>query len=483
MNTTRSRNRRHLTALEVKALGPGLYSDNLNGLYLAVARPTDANPKGSRSWIVRYTSPATGARREMGLGNADVDKGGMELASARDKAAEIARELRAGVDPKEARDAAKVAAQVREEEQARASMTFGAYADKVLADIKRQFKNTKHQKQWEMTLRDYAKPLNDIPLADITQDDILVVFKQVPKSEAKRGGSRVLWAAVPETARRLRGRLEDILAHAKADGYRTGENPAALSKDLSVRLDRLNDSAKPSKGHFARLDHDKLPAFMTALRAREGTAARALELLILTAARSGEVRGAFWSEFDLDAAIPTWTMPAGRTKSAREHIVPLSRQAVELLRRTQPDFDQRQGLVFPGKAGSNGQNRPLSDMTLTAVLSRMAFAPWLAAMLNREPPKKSAKGELPSNKAKEKPRQGVTIHGFRSTFRDWAGDETEFAHETIEASLAHVISDKTVAAYRRNTAIKKRASLMAAWAEFCSTPSLPANVVPIAFAA
>ncbi|TPK97343.1 DUF4102 domain-containing protein [Mesorhizobium sp. B2-4-14] len=453
MNTTQSRNRRRLTAREVETLGTGEHSDNCNGLYLTVGNPTNGNPKGSRSWIVRFTSPATKKRRVTGIGSADQGKAGsLSLLEARETAEDIMRQVRAGIDTIEAEKAAAVTQQVQQEEQAKASTTFGDYADKVLADIKRKFKNTKHQKQWEMTLRDYARPLNDIPLADITQDDIMLVFNQVPKSEAKRGGNRVLWAAVPETARRLCGRLEDILAHAKAEGYRTGENPAALSKDLSVRLDRLNDSVKPSKGHFARLDHDKLPAFMNALRAREGTAARALELLILTAARSGEVRGAVWAEFDLDGVIPTWIMPAERTKSAREHIVPLSEQAVELLCRMQPDADQRHGLVFPGKPGAKGESRPLSDMTLTAVLRRMK-------------------------------RPDITAHGFRSTFRDWAGDETEFTHETIEASLAHVIRDKTVAAYRRNTAIKKRAMLMSAWADFCLPPPNLANVVPISLAA
>jgi integrase len=368
----------------------------------------------------------------MGIGGTDA----LSLKDARDKAIDLQRAVARGVDPILARKDAEAA---RQAERAMAE-TFGEFTDRWVEGYTAEFRNAKHADQWRMTLRDYTGPIRNKRLADIDFEDIVKVLEQVPKKEAERGGTRALWAAAPETARRLRGRIEIALAAAKAEGLRDGPNPAELTKDLTLRMKRHVAERSGNEKHHAAMNYKDLPEFITALLQRDGIAARALEFLILTAARSGEVRGAVWSEFDLEGEIPAWGIPAERMKAKRAHDVPLSDRAVEILTTMQPDPDARHGLVFPG----DREGKPLSDMTLAAVLKRM---------------------KLP----------GLTVHGFRSSFRDWVGEETEFQHEIAEAALAHVIRDKTVRAYRRGNAFIKRAVMMTAWADYIEPSSNKQN--------
>jgi integrase len=266
-----------------------------------------------------------------------------------------------------------------------------------------------------MTLRDYAAPLRRLPVDKITTDDVLSVLKP-------------LWNEKPETASRLRGRIERVLDAARAQGLRNGENPARWRGHLDQLLPKRQ---RLTRGHHAAMKYAELPGFMGDLRARQATAALALEFAVLTAARSGEVLGARWDEFDLDRAI--WTIPAARMKAGREHRVPLSKRALKIVKAMQ---EARDGdFVFPGqKAG-----KPLSVMALEMVLRRMKV-------------------------------EGVTVHGFRSAFRDWSAECTNFTNEVCEAALAHVIENKAEAAYRRGDLFDKRRKLMEAWAIYCAAP-------------
>jgi len=267
-----------------------------------------------------------------------------------------------------------------------------------------------------MTLQVYAAPLRRIPVDKITTDDVLSVLKP-------------LWNDKAETASRLRGRIERVLDAAKAQGLRTSENPARWRGHLDQLLPKRQ---RLTRGHHAAMPYSDVPAFMADLQARQATAALALELAILTAARTGEVLGARWEEFDLDRAL--WTVPATRMKAGREHRVPLSQRALKI---TGAMHQCRNGdYVFPGqKAG-----RPLSVMALEMVLRRMKV-------------------------------DGATVHGFRSAFRDWAAEATSFTNEVCEAALAHAIENKVEAAYRRGDLFDKRRKLMEAWGRFCTSPA------------
>jgi integrase len=374
-----------LTARKVETAKPGKVVDG-NGLQLFV----DAS--GARRWVLRFTWH--GRRREMGLGGfPDVS-----LSDAREKASEARKLVRAGVDP--------VAAGKRE----RTVPTFGELADAVMASISAGYRNEKHRAQWKMTLEVYAAPLRSKPVDAIETTDVLAVLEP-------------LWIQKPETASRLRGRIEKVLNAAKAKGYRGGENPAAWRGHLDNLLPRHQ---KLTRGHHAAMSYADVPAFMGKLRERDATAARALEFTILTAARSGETLGATWAEIDLDKKV--WTVPANRMKAGREHRVPLSDAAIAILR---PLFELRTGeLIFSAPRG--GQ---FSDMAMSAVLRRMNI-------------------------------ENATVHGFRSAFRDWCGNETAFPRELAEQALAHVIGDKAEQAYRRGDALEKRRQLMEGWANY-----------------
>ncbi len=363
-------------------------------------------PAGSASWIYRIVQG--GKRMERGLGpyNPTDPKRSTTLAQARKMAADI----KAGRDP------------VAERKGQDRPITFREVADAFLAANRDGWKNAKHKAQWESTLDTWVHPhIGRKAVAAIDRNKVEAILMQpVEKAEGKP-----LWVARHETATRVRQRIEKVMAYAIARDHRT-DNPAAWRGCLEPIMPKLTKEAKRPK-HHAALPYADAPTFIAALRGRDGTAARALEFVILTAARSGEVRNADWSEIDLEAA--TWTIPADRMKAGKEHIVPLSDAALSIL--TATDKDKRKGLVFPGsKAG-----KPLSDMTLGAVLKRMD-------------------------------RLDLTVHGFRSTFREWAGETTGHPREVIEHALAHQLADKAEAAYQRGALLPKRVRLMSDWAGY-----------------
>jgi integrase len=398
-----------LTAAKVRTAKPGRYGDG-GGLYLLVRGPE------ARFWLFRYTMP--GAKlREMGLGKAG-GPGAVSLAEARDKAAELRRLVKAGTDPLDHREAAEAAAKARQAARARAK-TFGQAADLFLAAHEAGWRNPKHRAQWAMTLRAYAGPhLGALPVTEVETAQVVALL-------------RPLWHEKPETASRLRGRIEAVLDFAAAHGWREGANPARWRGHLDKLFPRRG-KVRPVE-HHAALPWPDLPGFAAALRARDGAAARALEFCILTAARSGEVLGARWPEIDLEGTV--WTVPTERMKAGREHRVPLTPAAVSLLRGLLPLRAAEDALVFPGQR----DGRPLSVMAMAMVLRRMD-------------------------------RSELTVHGFRSTFRDWAGETTAHPREVVEAALAHRLGDRVEQAYARGDLFTKRRRLMEDWAAFCAQP-------------
>ena len=299
--------------------------------------------------------------------------------------------------------------------------TFGEMADAVTTDLSPGFRNEKHRAQWKMTLEVYAKPLRSKPVDAIDTADVLSVLKP-------------LWTVKAETASRLRGRIEKVLNAAKAKGYRTGENPALWRGHLENLLPK---QPKLVRGHHAAMAYADVPAFVGRLREREATAAMALEFTILTGARSGETLGARWEEFDLDAKV--WTVPANRMKAGRIHRVPLSERAAAIVKKLSEA--RTSDLVFAGFK----KDRPLSVMAMDMVLRRMKV-------------------------------MDATVHGFRSAFRDWAGNETAYPRDLAETALSHVIGDKAEQAYHRSDALERRCELMQAWANYCE-PTAAGNVV------
>jgi len=368
---------------------------------------------GSKSWVLR-TADASGKRREVGLGSYPT----VSLAKAR----EMATEYVAGRDPK--------AATRRGNDKA---ITFRECAQRYLTENAEAWSNSKHAAQWESTLNTWAYPkLGRIAVRSIDK----IAIKDVLMQPVEAAGGKPFWIARAETARRVRQRIETILGWAKAHDHMEGENPARLKDNLDVLLPKLSKAARKVKHHTA-IPYSDVPTFMASLRTRGGDAAQALAFLIYTAARSGEVRGADWSEIDLDRAM--WIVPGERMKGGREHSVALSGPALEILEAI-PDH-KRSGLIWPGGAG-----KPLSDMTLSAVLKRMAVP--------------------------------VTVHGFRSTFRDWAGECTNHERQTIEHALAHSLPDEVEAAYARGTHFQKRVRLMSEWAAFLNGDA-GADVIPL----
>jgi integrase len=393
-----------LKALDVQRLQPGLHPDG-GGLYLQVA------PGGGRSWLYRYS--LHGKEHRIGLGSVSA----VPLKLARQLAAQ-ARQLRAtGVDP---------LAQKREQQNAHTvaeakATTFRECAENYIAAHEAGWRNPKHRQQWRSTLEQYCFPImGALPVQAIDTGLVLKVLEPI-------------WRDKTETASRLRGRIESILNYAKSRQYRNGDNPAAWRGHLDNLLPRPAKIAPHE--HHAALSYLEIGGFVSDLRSRDGTSAKALEFLILTAARTGEVIGAQWGEFDLAARV--WTVPAARTKSGREHRVPLSNRAVEIVRRMQSRCES--DFVFPGR------NSGLSNMSLLALLRNMGRA--------------------------------LTAHGFRSTFRTWAAEQTNFSNEVCEAALAHVIGDKVEAAYQRGDLFEKRRRLMQAWSDFCAKPSRAAGNV------
>lgn len=375
---------------------PGRLNDG-GGLFLNVSK------SGSRSWI--FVSRKGGRWREMGLGSYP----GTGLARARQLAQDAAVAIAEGRDP--------IAEKKRGSEP-----SFSECADEYVSRHETGWRNDKHRQQWRNTLRDYCKPIAGKQVSEVDTSDVLRILQP-------------LWMEKNETASRLRGRIERVLNYAKVKGWRTGENPAAWRGNLDNLLPKRQ---KLQRGHHSAMPYADVPAFMEKVRGSDATAARALEVLILTAARSGEVLNARWSEIDLDKGL--WTIPAERMKIGKAHTVPLTEDAIAAIHVM---WERRLNeYVFPGQK----PGRPLSNMALAKLMQRLKA-------------------------------DAFTPHGFRSSFRDWCGDETKFPREVAEAALAHKVGNDVERAYRRSDALRKRRALMQAWAGYLNRAG--ANVLPL----
>jgi integrase len=372
-------------------------------------------PTGKKSWLLRYE--LNGRERFMGLGSLD----DFTLKEARERARAQRQLLADGLDPIEKRKAERAAHNLA----AAKVLTFEEAGRLYFDQHERKWRNAKHRAQFLSTLVMYAFPqIGRLSVAAIDTGQVLRVIEPI-------------WQDKTETANRVRGRIESVLDWATVRGYRTGDNPARWKGHLSEVLPARSQIAKAE--HHPALAYTDLPSFMAALAEREGVAARALEFTIMTAARTGEAIGAQWPEIDLKTKV--WTVPAGRIKGGREHRVPLADRAVEILRRLPREDGNPFVFIGPGASG-------MSNMAMAAVLKRMA-------------------------------RDDITVHGFRSTFRDWAAECTACPNHVVEMALAHVIGDKVEAAYRRGDLFAKRTRLMADWSRYCTRPAPAGEVVPM----
>lgn len=370
---------------------PGMHADG-GGLYLRVL------PTGAKAWTFIYQFG--GKRRETGFGPLNA----VGLAAAREKARK-ARELVAeGVDPK---FGLRVAANDEE-------TTFGQAADDLVDSLERGWKNPKHRAQWRSTLEGYCAPIWNRPVSSIATQDVVSILSPI-------------WQEKPETASRVRGRIERVLDAAKVKGQRSGENPARWRGHLEILLPKRRK--KGDVRHHPAMPYAEVGAFVQSLKLRISTAARALEFLILTSSRTGEVLGAKWKEIDRKAKL--WRVPAARMKMGVEHVVPLSDAALVILDGMAVFGSEPDAFVFP----SRFPGRPLSNMAMEMLLRRMQC-------------------------------DDYTVHGMRSAFRDWAGEETDYPREIVEMALAHAVGNEVERAYRRGTAIEKRRELMAEWAAY-----------------
>jgi integrase len=392
-----------------------------DGLYLQIA------PGGTKSWLLRYM--LHGKQREMGLGPVGEPPHRVPLAMARLLAGRARALLREGRDPLVERQAAQAARQRAAADATQRTFRLAAIA---LADSKRAgWRSTRHAAQWLATLEAYANPIiGDLPVTDIDTDSVLQVL-------------RPIWERIPQTASRLRQRIEAILDAARVRGWRAGENPARWKGHLSGELPPPRKVKRVR--HHPALAWQEVGAFMGALTERQGSAGQALRFAILTAARVGEVRGARWREIDLGAKL--WVVPGDRMKASKMHRVPLSQFALTVLAEVMPLIKHPDDLVFPGWR----QGRPLSDRAVSEVVRRMNEC----SVESTSPRWRDAEG------------RPVVPHGFRSTFRDWAGETRPEGREVVEAALAHTVRDKAEAAYARSDLLEKRRPLMDAWAEHC----------------
>lgn len=372
---------------------PGMHADGA-GLYLRVT------PSGSRTWAFVYQWH--GQRRQLSLGPTNV----VGLADARERRDDARSKLEKGIDP--AGKAPDVAA----------SVTFGEEADALISSLEGSWKNPKYRAQWRSTLETHCAPLWNRDVASIETRDVLEVLTPI-------------WLAIPETANRLRGRIERVLDGAKVKGLREGENPARWRGHLEVILPKRKKKAV--RNHPA-LPYADAPGFVGMLKFHYSMAARALEFLILTAARTNEVLGATWREVDLEAKV--WTVPADRMKMGVEHRVPLTTSAIVVLEAMKVFGSEPGSYIFPGRQ----PGKKLSNMAMEMLLRRMKY-------------------------------DAITVHGFRSTFRDWCGEETDFPREIAEAALAHQVGSEVERSYRRGDALAKRRSLMEAWSEYLARPA------------
>jgi integrase len=397
-----------LSAVRVQGVRkPGYYGDG-GGLYLRVA------PGGAKGWIFRYGG--RGRRRDMGLGGYP----SIGLAKARELAGDCRGMIAAGLDPIAARNEKRAAAAI----EAAKAMTFDDCATAYINAHEAGWRNPKHRQQWKNTLSTYVSPV--VGKLTVSAVDTGLVLKVLEP----------IWARKPETASRVRGRMEAVLDWAKVRGYRTGENPARWRGHLDHLLPAKAKVRKVE--HHAALPYVRIGAFLVALRQQDGIAARALEFLILTATRTGETLGATWNEVDIGAKL--WTLPSGRMKAGKEHRVPLSDAALAVLQ--QMHDIRHSDYVFPGAR----DRRPLSEMSILMLIRRMKYG-------------------------------DITAHGFRSTFRDWAAERTTFAREAAEIALAHAIPSAVEAAYRRGDLFEKRRELMEAWAAYCAKTETDAGKV------
>ena len=398
-----------------RAKKPGMYPDG-GGLYLRIAED------GGRSWVFRYA--LKGRQRYMGLGAAATET----LAGARQKASDARKLTAEGIDPLDARDSKRASERL---ETARL-VSFEVAAETYIKSHKAGWRNPKHAEQWTATLKTYAYPtLASLPVQEIDAGLVQKVLEPI-------------WETKTETASRVRGRIERVLDWATARGHRTGENPARWRGHLENLLPKRSKIQKVR--HHPALPYTKIGEFMAKLQKQDGDAAQALELLILTATRTSETIAARWEEIDLAGKV--WTIPADRIKAGREHRIPLCARAVAILQkrllvRTKAADGQPCPFVFPGTRG-----KAMSNGAILALLKRMK-------------------------------QNDLTAHGFRSTFRDWAAEQTNFAREVAEMALAHAIGDKVEAAYRRGDLFEKRRRLMDAWAAFCAKSVEGSKVVPL----
>ena len=388
------------------------------GLYLQV---TSSREKFTRSWIFRYTSPTTLKRRELGLGSTRTRK----LADARALSAELRLKILNGADPKDERDKERASAITQRANQT----TFDEAVIQCMAAKSLEWKNIKHGQQWQNTLATYASPLlGKMPVDQITTELVHRVLQPI-------------WIKKTETATRVRQRIEVVLDWCKARGYCNGDNPARLKGALGELLPRSQKIKKVE--HHPAIPYTQINEFVLTLRKEGGSAPLALEFMLLTAARTGEVVAAKWDEVDFDSMV--WTVPAERMKSSKEHRVPLSKRAVEILQMMMAV--KQNEYIFPGH--SVAKNSHMSTGTCRIVMKRMDnFSQY-------------------------------TPHGLRSTFRDWAAETTSFANETLELALAHTISNKAEAAYRRQDQLEKRIKLMQQWETYLTKQRVRDVVVPI----
>ena len=412
-----------LSAAEVKTKGPGRHADG-GGLYLMV----QAN--GSRFWTFRYQRD--GKSHELGLGTA----GGVhpiKLAAARVAAYRLLDTLRNGGDPAADKKAAKEKRKAESAPKPVTVVTFKQAAEYFVTSREQAWKNSVHRAQWGSTLKSYCYPIiGDLAVGEIDTGHVSLILEPI-------------WTAKPETASRVRGRIENVLDFARTKGWRAGENPARWKGHLEHTLAKTKKLRTVK--HHAALPYQQIGDFMARLRTKTAISAKCLEFAILTACRSGEARGALWSEIDLAAKV--WTIPGTRMKAGVEHRVPLSPAALALLAdmKALQGEKKKGGLVFPG----GKENQPMSDVSVTSMVKAVGW--------------------------------DVTVHGFRSTFRDWAGEATNFPRETVEGCLAHSIGNAVELAYKRGDALEKRAKVMDAWAAYIAKPSKKIeadNVVQIA---
>ena len=421
MQGAMARTTSRLTAMKVsQTKKAGMYADG-GGLYLRVAK------EGSKHWVYRFM--LNGRPRWMGLGPLAL----FGLQEARGKALDARRLRYEGVDPIDARQAAR--AQARTE--AAQAITFKQCAEAFIKAHRAGWRNAKHAAQWEATLATYAEPIiGALPVQSVDTSLVMKVLEQEVQDRPNETASP-FWSVKPETASRLRGRIESILDWAKVRGHRLGENPARWRGHLDKLLPARSKVRRVE--HHAALPYDQMPEFIAGVKMLPGVAARALEFAILTAARTSEVVGARWNEINI--AEKLWTVPAERMKAGKQHRVPLSVRALAIVVEMQPLIGISDGqapadaFVFPG--GKRG--RPLSNMAFLMLLRRLK-------------------------------RNDLTAHGFRSSFRDWVAERTNFPSEVAEMALAHTVSSKVEQAYRCGDMYERRQRMMAAWAAFCSTP-------------